>query len=364
MTFVTTKHTTMRTLILLGVLTLLSADTSAPQADSLSWHPTPGQRVHRTIVMGHTLTAVRMEQATNGESSLSQRLFDLSSSVRLQVTDELREVEADRPSVLRRFYEQSTFSAETTRSRGRQQTRDAEFKGAGSIVDSGVVFTWIPEDKTYGRYFDADEGVEESLPGLEADLSLRQLLPTTSVEVGTTWTLEPGVLRYLFTTGGDTDYKLDEEKGMGLLRTMRCGVGMNLEQAFGGEESGEVEARWLGTEEADGKKLALIDLTFDVVLTRDLKERAAGGMSTDELARGFAMKSAIVELALEGGGRLRWDLGAGRLHDTVDMKAKERVSLSLSLERPGEEGDAPETDEQVLVMAGFMTHSISCEVVE
>ncbi len=358
----TTK--TMKTLILPSLLALLSASTPAPQADSLAWRPTPGARVQRSILGKHTLTAERMEQSVNGESTMSQRLFDLSTRVRLRVTDELREAEAGRPSVVRRYYEQSTFSAETTRSLGRQQTKDAKFQGAGSIVDTGVVFTWVPEDGNYGRYYDAEEGVEEALPGLEADLSLRQLLPEGPVEIGAEWTLTPGVLRFLFTAGGDTDYQLDADKGINLMRLMRCGVGMNLEQIFGGEESGEVTARWLGTEEVDGKKLALIDLAFDCLLSRDIKDRAAMGMTVDELAMGFEMESALVELALKGGGRVRWDLGAGRLHDTIDIKASERVQVMLTLTRPRAEGEEPETNVQVLVMAGFLEQSITCEAVE
>jgi len=354
----------MKSLILPSLLALLSASTPAPQADSLAWRPTVGSRVQRSIRGSHTLTAERMEQSVNGESSMSQRLFDLSTRIRLRVTDELREVEDGRPSVVRRYYEQTTFSAETTRSLGRQQTKDAKFEGVGSVVDTGVVFTWVPEDGNYGRYFDAQEGVEESLPGLEADLSLRQLLPKEPVEIGAEWTLTPGVLRFLFTAGGDTDYQLNADKGINLLRLMRFGVGMNLEQVFGGEESGEVKARWLGTEEVDGKRLAMIDLTFDCVLSRDMKDRAATGMTVDELATGFEMESALVEMALKGGGRVRWDLGAGRLHDAVDIKASERVQVMLTLERERGEGEEPETNVQVLVMAGILKQSITCAAVE
>lgn len=354
----------MNALLLSGLLTLLSAGTPAPQADSLVWSPEVGARLQRTIVSRHTLTAERMEQTVNGEAALSQRLFDLTTELQLRSVDEVRRIEDGRPAVLRRFYEACSFAAETTRSRGRQQTKEASFLGTGSVVDTGVVFTWIPEDEAYGRYYDAAEGIEEALPGLEADLSLRQLLPPTPVEVGASWTLEPGVLRYLFTTGGDTDYQLEENKGMGLLRTMRCGVGMNLEQAFGGDETGKVEANWLGVEEVDGKRLALIDLTFDVVLSRDLRERAAASMSVAELARGFSMASALVELALEGGGRVRWDLDAGRLHDTVDLKASERVEVSLTLERQREEGEEPERSVQLLIMTGVVTQSLACEALE
>lgn len=360
-----TQTTTMKTWILPGALALLSAG-PAPQADDLAWQPEIGARVQRTIVSRHTLTAEKMEQTVNGESTLSQRLFDLSTTVRLRATDELREAEGGRPTVVRRSYEESTFKAKTTRSLGRQQTKDARFSGTGSVVETGVVFTWVPEEDAYGRYYDAAEGVEEALPGLEADLSLRQLLPPTPAEVGSSWSLAPGALRFLFTTGGDTDYQLDTDtdKGLGLLRTLRCGVGMNLEQAFGGEESGEVEARWLGIEEVDGKRLALIDLTFDVLLSNDVRDRAATGMSISEVASGFGVESAHIDLALEGGGRLRWDLDAGRLHDTVDVKATERVTVLLALERAREEGEEPDRNAQTLVMTGLLTQSITCEALE
>ncbi len=342
-----------------------SASALRAGAETPAWTLAEGARLRVEFESRHRLTAERDERITAQGSTLSQRTFDLSTTVRLAVVDRLEERDGERPLRFTRVYETSAFDADTTRSRGRQQTKDDRLAGTGSVEGTGVVFTWVPEEGEYGRYFDRREGAEESLPGLEADLTLRGLLPAGPVEPGASWEPAVGALRGLLTTGGDQDYEVDEDQGLALLRTLRVGLGMNLEQAFGGSEEGELRVTWIGVEEVEGRRLALLDVDFDVVLEHDVTARAAASSSMDELARGMVVEAARVRLALRGGGRLRWDLAGGHLHDTVDLAASERCRLELTQRLPGE-GDAeePATVTQVLVMAGRLEHSIRCTRLE
>ena len=333
----------------------------APAPQGPTWRAAAGSRLRIEVESRHELASERDERITGEGSSISQRTFDLDTTIRLAVLDELVERDEQRPLRLERLYEGSSFEIKTTRSQGRQQTKDVSYAGKGSVEGTGVVFTWVPEENEYGRYFDRREGTEESLPGLEVDLTLRGLLPGAPVEPGASWSPPISALRGLLTTGGDCDWQLDDDKGLTLLRTLRVGLGMNLEQAFGGEEEGEVKVTWLGTEEVEGRRLALLDIEFDVKLDNDVTERARASTSMVELSKGMQVDSARIGLTLQGGGRLRWDLEGGHLHDTVDLVARERCRIELTQVAPAKKaGEEPPRLTQLLVMAGRLEHSIRC----
>jgi hypothetical protein len=346
--------------ILWGALALFASTSlaSVVPTEDLSWHPAPGTRVRREIVTRHNLTPEVMRMVTNGVEQLSQRPFDLKTEQVLTVTDTLSSSEGGRPTKLRRYYDASSFRVESDQSRSEDASANLVFEGAGSVVGKGVTFTWVPEDKEYGRYFDTVDGIEEILPDLSEDLSLRSLLPAGPVAPGDTWELKPSVLGKLFGVGGKTNYDMKESAGYALLRTMRLGIGLHMESIFGAEGEGKVNAMFTGTEEVQGRKLALIYLTFDVDVSRDMSDLAGSALSPVEMASGFRVESATVKLALKGSGILRWDLKAGHLYDTRDLHAAERVSTRLIQVREGAEG--PESFEQELTMVGAVTHSSVC----
>jgi hypothetical protein len=325
--------------------------------EELSWHPAAGTKLQREIVTSHFLTAAKQKITEGGEETISQRRLELKSVQRLKVTDVLLAVEGGRPTKLHRLYEDSSFEANIESSAGMKRTRDEKLKGAGSVVGSGVVFTWVPEDAEYGRYYDRNTGIEEVLPGLIEDLDMRELVPGREVKLSDTWELEPGVLKGVFHCGGDVVFDLAGGTGSEMLRMMRLGVGLDLDQVFGGSEEGRVTATLVAiTEEEDGLRLAEVRLDFDVLLERDLKERAQAGTSLTEARMGLYVDSTVVTMKLEGSGVIRWNLDAGRLHDTVGLKASQTVGCKLVRARPGSDG--PQFSSQELVMTGMLIQEV------
>lgn len=106
----------------------------------LRFAPVEGSRVRRTIEVDHRV---------------------------LRTLDEYRKVGAGRPLLLRRTFEEAP----------------SPFAG------TSVVFTWVPEERGYGKYYDAREASESALRDLTEDLDLRALLPASPVAVGDTWTV-------------------------------------------------------------------------------------------------------------------------------------------------------------------------------
>ena len=141
-------------------------------------------------------------------------------------------------------------------------------------------------------------------------------------------------------------------------RLMRIGVGLRISQIFGEQESGEVTGQLVGLEESeDGRSLALIKLEFDVVLERNMLEFASRSLALTESVLGVEIDKAQAKLELKGSGMVRWDLTGKHLLDITDLRADERISVTLVKAREGEEG--PQLESQELVMSGFLMHSVS-----
>ena len=346
-----------QSLILPLVLLAGAQPAAASTTQELVWRPSPDQKLRREIVSKHSLIAESQTSAQGGEQAVSQRRFDLESMQRLTVTDAILGSEKGKLTRVSREYGVADFEATTETSAGKQRTRDDKLKGASPMVGTSVMFTWIPEDGNFGRYYDKKEGTEEILPGLTVDLGLGDLMPREPVQLGSTWKLEPGVLKGLFSCGGDTNMSLANDVGEYSFRIMRLGTGLDLDLLFGDSEKGTVTARWTGTEEdQQGRKLALIQLEFDVEIQRDMKDRANGSMMLMDRAAGFQVDSALVTLELKGQGVVRWDMTSGHMHDTQNLKAEERIRTKLVQVR--ESGDQSQFNTEELVMIGHLNHSI------
>jgi len=341
--------------------TAVSAPAQAPlDGAELTWRVPAGTTLSREITSKHYLVCERMTVQQGEDSSISQRLFDLQTSTTVRTTDDVLEVSGERPTKMRRYYDEARLTASRETSRGDARTVDRRIAGEGSIKSQGVVFTWIPEDGEYGRYFDATEGVEETLPGLGEDLGFRSLMPAEKIAEGASWDLPPGALADFFACGGDLNFALTEGKDQNLLRTLRFGTGAFLGDVFGAEEKGTVKATWRSTEEKDGLRLAVIDLVFDIQISKDMRDLASSTLPPAQRMAGYQVESALVSLSLKGGGEVRWDLGLGGLHSCEEIKADETVQTQLKL-TVGAEGDRVEHSQELL-MKGTLVHSVSAVI--
>jgi hypothetical protein len=140
---------------------------------------------------GRTCTDLTSEsiRLTHGEDAAPVTgQIRLHSRHVLRVVDHFLEIEGGKPTKLRRTFLESRRDSQM----GFQQMDGlapiAPMKQSGPLGNGvAVVFEWSPEESRYGRYFDAREGEEEDLIGLEEDLDLRALLPAEPVAVGASW---------------------------------------------------------------------------------------------------------------------------------------------------------------------------------
>lgn len=330
----------------------------SPPAQELVWAPKPDVLLRREMVTKHTLSAKSQVSEANGERVVSQRLFDLDSTQYLTVTDRVFERADGRPTKMNRMFNECRFEANTETSAGGLTTKDGAIIGDSGFVGRSVMFTWVPEDKEYGRYYDKKNGIEELLPGLSVSMSMRELMPKDPVKLGSSWDMAPGVLAGVFNSGGDTDMELGNGVKAPLYRIMRLGTGLSISNLFGEKEEGTVKATWIGTEESSaGRMLALLKLDFDVTLERDMRDRADGSLMLKSRLAGIRIESALVQLKLQGSGTVRWDLEGAHLHDVQDFRADEEVSTKLVQYVDGPDGKVHSSQE--LVMFGWLEHKVS-----
>ena len=131
---------------LAALLSLALAGCAGGEKFELRFAPAEGSRVRRTIEVEHVV---------------------------LRTLDEYRKVGDGRPLLLRRTFEEAP----------------------GPFAGTSVVFTWVPEEGAYGKYYDARESVESALRDLAEDLDLRSFLPARAVALGDRWTSSAAGLR-------------------------------------------------------------------------------------------------------------------------------------------------------------------------
>jgi hypothetical protein len=338
------------TRILTATLLVSASALALHSAGELRWEPAQGATLRRELITKQILATESMTFREGSQQMVSQRIFDLVTTTTVRTSDQLREVEPGRPRVLRRFYDEARLEARAEVSGGQQQTRGVDFNGKSAFQGKSVVFTWVPEDAEYGRYYDGLEGFEERLADLDEDLGARALLSPEAMAEGSEWELPASALRGLFGAGGDLAYEFEAVKDPLISRSINMGVGANLSRAFGGEESGVVKVRWARSEELEGHSLAVLELEFDVKLSRELRDLANELRAVNERASGQEATSALLEIALDGGGVVRWDLTAGCLFDTQDLRADQRLTFTKKV--AWEQDGTRRENEQQLVMTG------------
>lgn len=329
-------------------------------AGELSWGPAAEVTLRRELVTKQILVTESMTFTEGEETTVSQRIFDLSTTTTLRTSDQLKQVAEGRPAVLRRFYDEARVDARSEVSGGRQRTRGLDIVGESPFEGLSVVFTWVPEDGEYGLHYDGREGREELLPGLSEDLGARALLPEGEVAEGDSWELSPAVLADLFAPGGDLGYDFEGAKDPLVARSMVQGVGANPFRFLHGESEGALGVRWDRTEEVEGRRLAVLVLEFDVSFQGDITALVNEMRAVNEVVAGQETTRAVLKVDLEGGGEVRWSLDDHCLYDTEGLRAEERLVFDKLMS--AQSGDGPRKLGQKLVMTGSISQSSSVVV--
>ena len=331
---------------LLGLCALAAASV-APPADRLVFSVAPGARVEKVFTLDHGLILKDIQSGAEG-SGLLQQGFEVSSQVTLKVLDTYRQVGEGRPLVLQRVFKDAGLHADMQTADARDKKASESWDAECPIEEVSVVFTWVPEESSYGRHFDQGESLEEYLGGLREDLDYRALLPDGPVAQGDSWKLAPDRCIGVFAPGGKIPLGFTKGGGGNFVRALASGVGGPLHEVFGGDLEGAGSAAWRETREENGARLAVIGLAIEIHTKRDRTAAARAEMNTAELVEERAIDHAGVEWKFRGEGTLVWNLTAGRF-ETFELTGSEECSHEMTL-RSG----ASEPSRQSVAMAGSL----------
>lgn len=323
----------------------------------ISFAPIAGRAVSKTVSTRHTLRADGFRRQIGDESTVMPLALKLDSEQYLTVVDEYRTAANGRPTELRRTYRDGGMRAEL-QPQVDPPAPPSKVELQSEIRDASVVFTWVPDEEQYGRYYDAAELPERWLPDLHFDLDALALLPEGSVSVGSSWTVGVGGLESLLVAYGD-QHLAEAPRGSDrmLLRTLGTGAGANLHRAFGGESSGGMK---LTLKSVDGD-LARIGIEVGRVnLVRDLTDYTRSAVLRREQESGVATEGGRLALELQGRGELVWDRAAGRMV-SLELSLQENVTMGVRQNLP--DGETVEVWDEIR-LTGILTHRVKCAPAE
>lgn len=330
-------HRRMKTRML-AACALVAAGWSAPAAaaESIRFAPAEGSTVRKVWTTTHDLRSEAIVTAVGERQITGATQVLLVGTEQLEVIDEYRRVAGGRPLELRRSYLTIEHGA-TMAPAGDLRATPRAIVRRGPIEGTSVVFTWVDEEQGYGRYFDALEGREPQLPGLAEDLDLRVLLPQGDVEPGSRWNVDLFALRDVLGPGGNLHFREPDAADPMLLRTINAGVGSSL---FGylsdSVTGGAATVDFVGVEERDGVRVAVLKLDVEFRALRDRTQFARQNASKEERVAGVEQLGVQIGLELRGTGEVLWNLDENRA-EGLSFTAQQAVAMQIRFQVPGED---------------------------
>jgi hypothetical protein len=349
--------------VLLSAATLRSQNppvASDKPADFPAFAVKEGTTVQKRFEIQHELTVQKIELSGAATGAMSQQQLELSSEVVLQVADAYVKTSPIRPLVLQRLYKASTYHVDFAFSEANGTKVPDSWDADSPMKNQSVVFTWVPEEKDYGRHYDQVEGTEEYLSTLAEDLDLACLLPPLdangpggaekphAVREGERWTVDLKPLSALFSPGGSIPLSFVKGGKGGFKMAVSAGVGGPLSPVFAGTIKGNASAKWAATEKTDAGRIAVIELAIDLETDADRTEIVRRYLRQDEDDDASPVRHAGVKWKLSSAsGTLRWNLDAGRF-EKLDLVGREDVASDIQFAR------GADSSSQLLAMAGSL----------
>lgn len=332
----------------------------APLApEKVSFAPKAGATVTKTFSNSTTMELEDMEVLMGGQPAPmpGDPEMKMESTQTVTVTDTYGKLEGGRLDRLERTYDSIGMEMEMAVEMG--MTQEMSGDGSSRLEGRTVVFAWDEKEGDFvARYAEDEEGDPALLEGLEINMDLRGLLPSGDLAVGDSYDIDPMGLADLLVPGGNLslEMEMDGAASAGVPGADPGQMG-DFSAFFDDVIEGDATGKLKEIREVDGKRLAVIELEFDVSGSADLTELVADAMAnSDELPPGMSMDVERMEMAMtyEGKGELLWDLGAGLVHScTLTAEVSTQMDMAMSI------GDMEITMD--MAMSGEMKSSVAVE---
>lgn len=322
-----------------------------PQADpnasavALTWSPAPGTKLERHVTIAHDLEVRSAAQFRGGNVVKSELSAQVRTTQSLAVVDELRAIENNRPTLLKRHWDEDLFRAEITPIDSGKRGKPSAFDATSALLNAGVVYTWLPAEQDWGKYYDEREELEEYLAELRQDLDFLALLPPRAVAPGDRWEVATPLLIDVIAPCGRVERRWPKELDTHFARTLSSGIGGGLSEVFGAESHGGGRVTLVGVEGAKGARKARLAVELDIALAREQDPSTSRrGAADDAKISGPRVK---IDWGYQAKGELVWLVDAGRA-ESFELSGQQRITARFF-------ADATTTPAEEMVLGGTLS---------
>ncbi len=297
--------------------------------------PQEGDALERVLNVDHLLGLdALVRTAPDGSQERIQMRTRLNTISRLQFIDRMLEVESGRAQCFEREILECSISAKQDLLEEGAPANEIQLKGGVSGLD--VLYTWVPHEQAYGRYYTGREERESWLKDLPADLDAGALLPDDAVLVGQSWAVDPLALRGVLAPGGAPQYKSRKGVDKVLTRTLQMGVGGSFYSSIGGRVTGGAKVTLSKVDYSADQAIAHLSVKVsDARFLVDITQFSQSNKLIREDQAGIDSTKGTQLLELTGEGTLLWDLKAGRM---ISWVFQGRESFRTDIQVTGKSG--------------------------
>ena len=350
------------TLLGLGAAPLLLS--ALPTRDTISFAPAEGTSVTSTYTTSTEMTLDDMAVLMNGEENpmMPSIEMDMVSTMEIEVSDTYVSMADGEPKSLKRTYDtvQANITGETTMDMMGEAQNESILGGGTSALEGETVLFSLKDGEYSKAWPEGAEADDDLLEGLEEDISLRGMLPTSKVAEGESWDIELDTLLDIMAPGGDLSMKMEMDGQEG---SMNMGPDANMLNDFrtllSGDISGSFTGKLSGYREVDGAKLAVIEIELEVDCATDMIETMREQMQESlppDAGVTMDVSTADVSYIMEGEGELLWNASAGHI---AGMTFEAEVAMGMETTMGIDAGGMQMDMEMNMEMSGATTLSVT-----
>jgi hypothetical protein len=318
----------------------------APRADAPAFRPAADTTLTKVFAQTGSLELRDFSLDVDGQDMggmMGSMEFTLDTETGLTIQDTYVSSSHGRPEHLKRTFEVLKSLITVTGGAG-GEVEENPMEASSPLEGRTVAFTWNAQEGQFDAAFEGSGGAADLLEGLEEEMDMRFLLPAGEVAAGATWEVNVEDLLPLVRPGGDLGFETpdEDEEAAQMLEDLLSEKVDELKDLL----RGTCTCTYKGSSEAEGQRLGEIEVVVEIASAADLSsliEEAIQKIAAQsgETEMPIDVTTADVNLDVQGGGTLLWDLGAGHIH-SLDMKSECQVSLdvSVSIDAHGESHSA------------------------
>ena len=322
----------------LAVPALLAFTSIAPE--KISFAPKAGTTVTKTFTTVIQMELEDAEVLMGGQPApIGEAEMAMETTQSVTVSDTYGPMADGQLTKLSRTYDSIGMETQMDMTMGMAQEMAGE--GSSPLEGKTVEFDWNEKDGEYEIAFaKGEEGEPEELEGLDIEMDLTGLVPGEDISVGDSYDIDTMALAQILAPGGELalEMEMDGAAGGGPVPGTDPGQMGDLSAFFDDVLDGDASGKLTEIREADGVRVAVIEIEFDVAATTDLTEMVAENVQNDEeLPPGVSMEVDRMEMAMtyEGKGELLWNLDAGHVH-SLEIEADMTNEMDMGMTINGE----------------------------